>query len=178
MPGGNSAEMQKWYKYQECTIVSSIYDTLALALSGADYDGDTVCTTDCPQIINAVKREIESGNGNLIVKDGESGKELKSVIISDVPGLMEVNARGYKNNIGSVIDRVTDLWTLSELYPECRKYIKIGTIVGAETIDFAKTGENASFPVEVLKFLKDKKKGYWMRYLEKNLAAARTKFCL
>lgn len=167
-----SAEMQKWYKYQECTIVSSIYDTLALTLSGADYDGDTVCTTDCPQIINAVKREIESGNGNLIVKDGESGKELKSVIISDVPGLMEVNARGYKNNIGSVIDRVTDLWTLSELYPECRKYIKIGTIVGAETIDFAKTGENASFPVEVLKFLKDKKKGYWMRYLEKNLAAA------
>ena len=167
-----SAEMQKWYKYQECTIVSSMYDTLALALSGADYDGDTVCTTDSLQIINAVKREMESGNGNLIVKDGESGKELKSVIISDVPGLMEVNARGYKNNIGSVIDRVTDLWTLSELYPECRKYIKIGTIVGAETIDFAKTGENASFPDEVLKFLKDKKKGYWMRYLEKNLAAA------
>ena len=119
-----------------------------------------------------MKHEMESGNDNLIVKDGESGKELKSVIISDVPGLMEVNARGYKNNIGSVIDRVTDLWTLSELYPECRKYIKIGTIVGAETIDFAKTGENASFPVEVLKFLKDKKKGYWMRYLEKNLAAA------
>ena len=167
-----SAEMQKWYKYQECTIVSSMYDTLALALSGADYDGDTVCTTDSLQIINAVKREMESGNGNLIVKDGESGKELKSVIISDVPGLMEVNARGYKNNIGSVIDRVTDLWTLLELYPECRKYIKIGTIVGAETIDFAKTGENASFPVEALKFLKDKKKGYWMRYLEKNLAAA------
>ena len=167
-----SAEMKKWYKYQECTIMSNMYDTLALALSGADYDGDTVCTTDDVQIINSVKHEMESGNGNLIVKDGESGKELKSVIISDVPGLMEVNARGYKNNIGSVIDRVTDLWTLSELYPECRKYIKIGTIVGAETIDFAKTGENASFPVEVLKFLKDKKKGYWMRYLEKNLAAA------
>lgn len=167
-----NAEMQKWYKYQECTIVSSMYDILALALSGADYDGDTVCTTDSLQIINAVKREMESGNGNLIVKDGESGKELKSVIISDVPGLMEVNARGYKNNIGSVIDRVTDLWTLSELYPECREIVKIGSVVGAETIDFAKTGENASFPDEVLKFLKDKKKGYWMRYLEKNLAAA------
>ena len=162
-----SAEMKKWYRYQECTIISSMCDTLALVLSGADYDGDTVCTTDNVQIINSVKRVMESGNGNLIVKDGESGKELKSVIISDVPGLMEVNARGYKNNIGSVIDRVTDLWTLSELYPECRKYIKIGTIVGAETIDFAKTGENASFPVEVLKFLKDKKKGYWMRYLGK-----------
>lgn len=55
--------------------------------------------TDYP---NAVKCEMESGNGNLIVKDGESGKELKSVIISDVPGLMGVNARGYKNNIGMV----------------------------------------------------------------------------
>lgn len=167
-----SAEMQKWYKYQECTIVSSMNDTLALALSGADYDGDTVCTTDSLQIINAVKREMESGNGNLIVKDGESGKELKSVIISDVPGLMEVNARGYKNNIGSVIDKATNLWTLLQLYPECRDYIKIGTIVGAETIDFAKTGENAAFPDEVIQFLKDKKKGYWMKYLKKNLGAA------
>ena len=167
-----STEMQKWYRHQESTIISSMYDTLALALSGADYDGDTVCTTDCPQIINAVKREMAAGNGNLIVKDGESGKELKSIKVSDAPRLMEVNARGYKNNIGSVIDRVTDLWTLLELYPECREFIKIGTIVGAETIDFAKTGENASFPVEVIDFLKDKKKGYWMRYLEKNLAAA------
>ena len=168
----SSDEMQKWYKYQECTIVSSMYDTLALALSGADYDGDIVCTTDCPHIINAVGREMEAGNGNLIVKDGESGKELRSIKVSDVAGLMEVNARGYKNNIGSVIDRVTDLWTLSELYPECREYVKIGSVVGAETIDFAKTGENASFPVEVTNFLKDKKKGYWMKYLEKNLAAA------
>ena len=90
----SSTEMQKWYKYQECTMISSMYDTLALALSGADYDGDTVCTTDCPQIINAVKSEVKTGNGNLIVKDGESGKELKSVMVSDVAGLMEVNARG------------------------------------------------------------------------------------
>lgn len=165
-------EMKKWYRYQESTIVSSMYDTLALALSGADYDGDTVCTTDCPQIISAVKREMDCGNGRLIIKDGETGKELKSIMASDVPGLMEVNARGYKNNIGSVIDKVTNLWSLSQLYPECRDSIKIGTIVGAETIDFAKTGENAAFPDEVIQFLKDKKKGYWMKYLKKNLDAA------
>ncbi len=53
-----------------------------------------------------------------------------------------------------------------------RNYIDIGVIVGSETIDFAKTGENAFFPKDVKKFVCGKKKAYWMRYLPKFLIMA------
>lgn len=49
----------------------------------------------------------------------------------------------------------------------------VGVIVGSETIDFAKSGKNASFPNEVVGFLKGRKRGWWMRYLPKNVAEAK-----
>ena len=167
----NSDEIQKWYKYQTTGIITSMYDTLALALNGADYDGDTIVTSDSPYLINAVKREIASGNGHIVVKDDLrtiATSDRKGISIADRSSLMRVNAMSFKNSIGKVIDRITDLWSLLSTDPQrIRNYIKIGTIVGAETIDFAKTGENAELPKEITQFLQKKKKGHWMRYLQK-----------
>ncbi len=174
----NNRELKKWFKFQTTGIVTGMYDTLALALNGADYDGDTVCTSDNVHLINAVKREFKAGNGRLVVKktvDSPVEKEVsKGIQISDRVSLMRVNQMSFKNSIGHVIDRETDLWSCVNLDKErIKKYIMIGVIVGSETIDFAKTGENASFPVEVVSFLKGKKRGWWMRYLPKNIAEAR-----
>lgn len=173
----NNRELKKWFKFQTTGIVTGMYDTLALALNGADYDGDTVCTTDNVHLINAVKREFKAGNGRLVVKKTIGGLEekegSKEIQISDRAALMRVNQMSFKNSIGHVIDRVTDLWSCINLDKErIKKYIMIGVIVGGETIDFAKTGENASFPVEISSFLKGKKRGWWMRYLPKNIAEA------
>lgn len=173
----NNRELKKWFKFQTTGIVTGMYDTLALALNGADYDGDTVCTTDNVHLINAVKREFKAGNGRLVVKKIISGSEEKDIPkgiqISDRASLMKVNQMSFKNSIGHVIDRVTDLWTYINLDKEkIRKYIMVGVIVGSETIDFAKTGENASFPDEIVHFFKGKKRGWWMRYLPKNIADA------
>lgn len=173
----NNRELKKWFKFQTTGIVTGMYDTLALALNGADYDGDTVCTTDNIHLINAVKREFKAGNGRLVVKkiiDGSTEKsDLQGVQISDRAALMRVNQMSFKNSIGHVIDRVTDLWTYIHLDEEkIRKYIMVGVIVGSETIDFAKTGENASFPDEIVSFLKGKKRGWWMRHLPKNISDA------
>ena len=173
----NSRELKKWFKFQTTGIVTGMYDTLALALNGADYDGDTVCTTDNVHLINAVKREFKAGNGRLVVKkiiDGSEEKDIpKGIQITDRASLMKVNQMSFKNSIGHVIDRVTDLWTYINLDKEkIRKYIMVGVIVGSETIDFAKTGENASFPDEIVSFLKGRKRGWWMRYLPKNIADA------
>ena len=41
----NNRELKKWFKFQTTGIVTGMYDTLALSLNGADYDGDTVGTT-------------------------------------------------------------------------------------------------------------------------------------
>lgn len=243
----NNRELKKWFKFQTTGIVTGMYDTLALALNGADYDGDIVCTTDNIHLVNAVKREFQAGNGRLVVKKivgGPAEKEApKGIQVSDRAALMKVNQMSFKNSIGHVIDRVTDLWTytgqgkkpvrysikedtetdtgekiwtvrpkgkLSEsdlasatkklasidgCYNEeigrfvfkynpakklmalsgrdrIRGYIMIGVIVGGDTIDFAKTGENASFPYEVVSFLKGKKRGWWMRYLPKYIPDA------
>ena len=173
----NNHELKKWFKFQTTGIVTGMYDTLALSLNGADYDGDTVCTTDNIHLINAVKREFKAGNGRLVVKKivgSSTEKEISNGIqISDRVALMKVNQMSFKNSIGHVIDRVTDLWTYISLDKErVGNYIMVGVIVGSETIDFAKTGENASFPNEIVSFLKDRKRGWWMRYLPKNIADA------
>lgn len=173
----NNRELKKWFKFQTTGIVTGMYDTLALALNGADYDGDTVCTTDNVHLINAVKREFKAGNGRLVVKkiigDTEEKDVPKGIQISNRAALMKVNQMSFKNSIGHVIDRVTDLWTYINLDKEkIRKYIMVGVIVGSETIDFAKTGENASFPDEIIRFFKGKKQGWWMRYLPKNISDA------
>lgn len=173
----NNRELKKWFKFQTTGIITGMYDTLALALNGADYDGDTVCTTDNIHLINAVKREFKAGNGRLVVKKIVGcpiEKEVsKGIQISDRVALMRVNQMSFKNSIGHVIDRETDLWSCINLDKErIKKYIMVGVIVGSETIDFAKTGENAFFPVEIVHFFKDKKRGWWMRYLPKNIAEA------
>lgn len=173
----NNRELKKWFKFQTTGIVTGMYDTLALSLNGADYDGDTVCTTDNIHLINAVKREFKTGNGRLVVKKivgspTEKGIS-KGILISDRAALMKVNQMSFKNSIGHVIDRVTDLWSCINLDKKrIKKYIMVGVIVGSETIDFAKTGENASFPDEIVSFLKGKKRGWWMRYLPKNITDA------
>lgn len=173
----NNRELKKWFKFQTTGIVTGMYDTLALSLNGADYDGDTVCTTDNIHLINAVKREFKAGNGRLVVKKivgSPTEKDIsKGILISDRAALMKVNQMSFKNSIGHVIDRVTDLWSCINLDKKrIKKYIMVGVIVGSETIDFAKTGENAFFPDEIVSFLKGKKRGWWMRYLPKNITDA------
>lgn len=96
----NNRELKKWFKFQTTGIVTGMYDTLALALNGADYDGDTVCTTDNIHLINAVKREFQAGNGRLVIKktvDNSIEKEdSKGVQISDRAALMKVNQMSFK----------------------------------------------------------------------------------
>lgn len=171
----NNRELKKWYKYQSTGIVTGMYDALALVIGNADFDGDTVSTFDNQQFIDAVQREFDAGNGRLVVKidSDKQATSVNSVHISDRAALMKVNQMSFKNSIGKVIDRVTDLWScINTDEKKVRDYIMIGVIVGGETIDFAKTGENAEFPKEIKDFFKTCKRGYWMRYLAKNRAEA------
>lgn len=174
-------EMIEWYKYQTTGIISSLYDTLALSLNSADYDGDTVCTTDDKYILDAVRRELAVGHGKLVYKKVSSdtannSKALNGIRISDTAALMKINAQSFKNSIGSVMDKITNMWSAVNTNSEIANFIKIGVIVGSETIDFAKTGENAMFPENIQMSIKGLIRGHWMRYLEKNLRISKNEY--
>lgn len=173
----DNPDLRKWYKYQNTGIVTSMYDTLALVLGNADFDGDTVCTTDNKQLIDAVERERAKGHGNLVWKevvDNQNDRKPKPpTSIKDTAALMKVNQMSFANSIGTVIDKITNLWSAIKQDEDLiRKYIAYGVIVGCETIDFAKTGEKASFPADVEQFFKGIKRGHWMRYLPKHQEAS------
>ena len=171
--------IKKWFKYQKTGIVTDSYSTIPLALGTADFDGDHIATTNCKEYIQAVERARKNGNGNTIDiqyvdltnEDKKQDNNIQNV--QNVKKLMEFDMLAYQNNIGSVIDRVTNLWGIDQTVIERDKvmqYIKIMDIVGQLTIDAAKTGEFEPIPKEIEDFLRTYKilKPYFMRYLPKN----------
>lgn len=171
--------IRKWFIYQTTGIVTDSYSTIPLALGTADFDGDHIATTNSKEYIKAVNKARKEGKGNTVdiqyvdnthEKD-QCEKELPDV--TDIKKLMEFDVLAYRNNIGSVIDRVSNLWGIAQTKENCqkiRKYIEIMDIVGQLTIDAAKTGEFEPIPNDIERFLRANKilKPYFMKYLQKN----------
>lgn len=171
--------IKKWFKYQRTGIVTDSYSTIPLALGTADFDGDHIATTNCEEYIQAVERARKDGNGNTIdvkyvdLTNTEKSENAEIPNVQNINKLMEFDALAYQNNIGSVIDRVTNLWGIEQTEENrklIQKYIKIMDIVGQLTIDAAKTGEFEPIPEDIELFLKTYKilKPYFMKYLPKN----------
>lgn len=171
--------IKKWFKYQKTGIVTDSYSTIPLALGTADFDGDHIATTNCEEYIQAVERARKDGNGNTIdvkyvdLTNTEKTENTELPNVQNISKLMEFDALAYQNNIGSVIDRVTNLWGIEqtdENREQIQKFIKIMDIVGQLTIDAAKTGEFEPIPTDIELFLKTYKilKPYFMKYLPKN----------
>ena len=53
----NTDEMKKWYRYLGEIFILNGFDATMSRLSGADFDGDTIFTTDNPYIIKGAQRE-------------------------------------------------------------------------------------------------------------------------
>lgn len=171
--------IKKWFKYQKTGIVTDSYSTIPLALGTADFDGDHIATTNCKEYIQAVERARKNGNGNTIdvqyvdLTNEAEGQNKDTPNVKNIKKLMEFDALAYQNNIGSVIDRVTNLWGIDQAkidQDKVMRYIKIMDIVGQLTIDAAKTGEFEPIPKEIEDFLRTYKilKPYFMKYLPKN----------
>ena len=167
--------IEKWYKYQTTGIVTDSYSTIPLALGTADFDGDHIATTNCKEYISAVKRAREDGKGNTIdlqcIDLTDKSETLEIIDVSNIQKLMDFDIVAYRNNIGTVIDKVTTLWGIkndSDDPNSIRDKIKIMDIIGQLTIDAAKTGEFEDIPKNIKDFLKKHLKPYFMKYLQKN----------
>ena len=159
-----------YLKYMSEGIVTSMYDTLALKLNSADYDGDHILTNSSRVIIN----HINDNKSNTIafIEDQEKvDKEKQPHKINDMDEIIKTDVRGMGNNIGRVINEISKLWSIeqTELVSD---YIKIMSVIGSLTIDFVKTGIKAKIPTEISNYIRDNeiKKPIFMKVIDKKKA--------
>lgn len=123
-------ELDSWFEYQKTGILISSYSHVPYALGTADFDGDTVATTNNTVFINAIRTAIEEGSGNTIYLEDKGNavknpdcvlsKKLKSkkdaaqiTDPNDIKSLMASDLIAFKNNIGEVVNLITKIWNFN-----------------------------------------------------------------
>lgn len=101
-----SDEMKKWYRYiKTCCLINS-WDTTAMRLNGADYDSDTVFSTNNDVLLNAFEYK-----DTLMCVQSKMPKKVPTeddFIASDI--------NGFGDSIGSVTNRGTNMISLREKF--------------------------------------------------------------
>ena len=101
-----SDEMKKWYRYiKTCCLINS-WDTTAIRLNGADYDSDTVFSTNNNVLLNAFEYK-----DTLMCVQSKMPKKVPTeddFIASDI--------NGFGDSIGSVTNRGTNMISLREKF--------------------------------------------------------------
>lgn len=161
-----SGQMEKWFAYQKTGIIIAVFgNTIALKANSADFDGDHVLTVNNPIICEAAINQFSNTIYHEKIEYPYGGaKKKEKVVVSDMDEIIECDYKGYKNNIGNVINPISILWSV-ENSKEIQDFIKIMSIVGSITIDYAKHGEEANIPQIIFKLLKNHQKPYFMKYL-------------
>ena len=173
----NWEEMAKWYQYQNVGYISSIHDSLALRLGGADYDNDHVYGIADDTICNAVK--CNPANTIWFERDTEGeAKANKKVLFSDYQSIANSESVGMRNNIGRVVDHTSQLWSLitpdntAEYNQKIYDYIKVMQVLDSLTIDFAKTGIKAEMPKDIKAALKGIDNPWFFQFRDKETAGS------
>ena len=101
-----SDEMKKWYGYiKTCCLINS-WDTTAMRLNGADYDSDTVFSTNNKVLLNAFEYK-------------DTLMCIQSKMPKKVPtdeDFIESDINGFGDSIGSVTNRGTNMISLREKF--------------------------------------------------------------
>lgn len=108
----NSDEADYWYQYiTDCLILNS-WDTLRIAESGCDEDGDIVFTTNNPVLLNKHRRlpalDCQQRNAPKMQLD-PSNVDTEQLIA-------ESNKRGFKNKVGSITNIGTSMLNLQSQF--------------------------------------------------------------
>ncbi|OBR90708.1 hypothetical protein CLRAG_33560 [Clostridium ragsdalei P11] len=157
-----------YYKYMTEGIVTSMYDSLALHIGGADYDNDHVLSTNDKTLVRCSVEQKTNTIVPISLKDQEND-ENKMHKITDMDEIIDTDIRGMSNNIGKAVNKITKLWSVvpkdDNERTKVRRYIKIMSVVCSKIIDFAKTGKAATIPCEIEEYLKNIQKPYFQRYI-------------
>ncbi len=161
-----SGQMEKWFEYQKTgIIVAVIGNTIALKANSADFDGDHVLTVDKPIIYKAAIHQFANTVYHEKIEYPYASESKKNkIVVSNMDEIIDCDYKGYKNNIGNVINPISILWSLDKT-KAVQDDIKVMSIIGSITIDYAKHGQEVSIPKAVIKLLKNHQKPYFMKYL-------------
>lgn len=110
-----SDEMKKWYRYvHTCCFINS-WDTTAIRLNGADYDSDSVFSTNNKVLLDAFqyKMTLMCVQSNTVKKIPTEADFVAS----------EIN--GFGDSIGSITNRATNMISLREKFDKGSEEYKI-----------------------------------------------------
>ena len=111
----NTEEMKYWYQYMNTVTIFNSWDTTSHALNGLDKDSDTVYTTNCKPILNAI-RETDA-----IFCVQKSAKKIKP----DKKDFIQSNKDGFGDAIGVTTNHITSMFDVLAKFSEESKEYKI-----------------------------------------------------
>ena len=104
----NTDKMQYWYKYMDTITIFNSWDTTAHALNGLDKDSDSVYTTDCQVILNAI-RETDA----IFCVQKSAAK-----VIPNKANFIQSNKDGFGDAIGVTTNHITSMFDVLVKFPE------------------------------------------------------------
>ena len=146
-------EMQNWYQYQDTGYVTSMWDSFALRLGTADFDGDEIYGVSQPEILEAVKEQ--EARTIYFEPDPQAKSKIKNVTADDYTAMAQSDAVGFRNDIGITVDNTSKLWSMVTPYNKLEQnkkimdYIKVMSVIDSLTIDFVKSGVKADMPQDI-----------------------------
>lgn len=155
----------KYLDYTNEGYVINIRDSTALRMGTADFDGDYIYGVAEGTILNALAKQESNTILHISPKqtDEEKNNPKPLYSVNNMEKLIETDCNGMKGGIGQCVNDITTLWSLPQT-EERDNYIKIMSVIGAQIIDYAKTGILAQTPSEIKKFLVKQNLPYFMRY--------------
>ena len=164
---------KQWFRYQESSFILNIHDTTAKILGGCDFDGDKALTTCDPVILAAAKRNrsiavlYEPEAELQLTHRGKAKKkpaEIKGACgPRDMAKLVRADCAAMDCNVGLMANQMTILWS-AERSKTRDEHIRLMQVVGSLTVDSVKTGVEAAMPPEIVSFVNEIKKPYFLRY--------------
>jgi len=160
-----SHEDAKYLDYTNEGYVVNIWDSIALRMGTADFDGDCIYGITEQTILSALDTQESNTILHIPLELSEEERNIPKPLypINDMEKLIETDCNGMKGGIGQCVNDITTLWSLPQT-EQRDNYIKIMSVIGAQIIDYAKTGILAQTPTEIKKFLSKHKLPYFMRY--------------
>lgn len=141
----SNPETDKWFKYLDTMIVFNAFDTTCDALNGADFDSDSVITTNNPIILKNTK-DLQS----IICEQRSIPKTRVTEAL-----LRKSNKNGFGDAIGTYTNRITTMFDVlatlekgSPEYNELMGRIIQGQAYQQEVIDKIKGVEAKAMPRE------------------------------
>jgi hypothetical protein len=102
-----------WYQYMNNVFILSGFDSACMALSGADYDGDSAFSTNNSVLLRCYKP--------LPAINCVQHKAEKKIVTED--NIIQSNFNGFGNSVGSITNRATAMFSIQAQFdPHSKEY--------------------------------------------------------